>query len=138
MNRLVKYSILYLVFTASTIIAHVHDKDSVVIMETEEDLRSLLENSQGPSAISFHMDRCGWCIQMQPIFQELADNDEFGHITFYRVNGPTLKASTHVKEALNEKIPGYPTILFMNQGKVVDKQVGGTTKEVIIQKLNGL
>ena len=138
MKSIIKYSIFYLIFATFTIIAHVHDKESIVTIKTEDDLKNLLINSQGPSAISFHMDRCGWCIQMQPIFQDLAHNDQFGHITFYTANGPALKASTHVKNALNEEILGYPTILFMNQGKIIDKQIGGADKEVVTKKLHKL
>lgn len=139
MKNIIKYSILYIIFAISTITACPRDKDdSVLAIETEEGLINLLSNCQGPTAISFHMDRCGWCIQMQPIFQELAENEEFCHITFYTVNGPTLKASTHVKDILNKKISGYPTILFMNQGKVIETQIGGASKEVITKKLRAL
>ena len=125
MKNILKGSILYLIFATSTIFAHYHDNEFVVTINTEDDLRNLLTSNQGPSAISFHMGRCGWCIQMQPIFQDLAENDQFGHITFYRADGPALKASTHIKDVLNEQITGYPTIFFMNQGKLVDKQIGG-------------
>jgi hypothetical protein len=75
---------------------------------------------------------------MQPAFQDLAQDNAFRHITFYTVNGPTFKASTHVKNILNEEIVGYPTILFINQGQLIAKQVGGAQKDTIIQKLNCL
>jgi hypothetical protein len=74
-------------------------------------------------------------MKMHPIFEALASNDLFDHITFYSVNGPLVKAYTHAKELLNEIVTGYPTIFFMNQGKLVDKQVGGATHDVIARKL---
>lgn len=158
MKYIIKYSILYFIFfTINTIIArdvfndnndknssniseHIHyfDKDSIVEIETEAQLKSLLQNSQGPSAISFHMDRCGWCKHMHPIFQSLANNEQFEHITFYSVNGPLVQAHAHTTNILDEPITGYPTIFFINQGKLVDKQIGGTTQDVMVKKLNTL
>jgi thiol-disulfide isomerase/thioredoxin len=138
MKNGIKYIIFYLIFTTSIAVAHSLDKDSIVHIETEQDLKNILQNNLGPSAISFHMDHCGWCMKMHPIFEDLAHDDQFDHITFYSVNGPTLKAYTHTKELLNEIVTGYPTIFFMNQGKLVDKQVGGAGREIIAKKLNGL
>lgn len=138
MKNILKYSILYLIFTTTTIMSHNFDKDSIVIIDNEEDLKNLLTHNQGPSAISFHMDRCGWCVKMRPIFESVANNDQFDHITFYSVNGPVLRAHTHAKDILTESIDGYPSMFFMNQGKLVDKQIGGASQDVIIQKLNNL
>ena len=138
MKNIMKSTILYLLFATSIMVAHNFDTDSIVTIETEDQLKDLLKNSQGPSAISFHMDRCGWCIKMHPIFETLANDSQFDHITFYSANGPILKAHVHATDILNEPITGYPTMFFMNQGKVIDKQIGGTTHEVMIDKLNAL
>ncbi len=138
MKNIIKYTIFYLIFTTSIVVAHSLDQDSIVHIETEQDLKNLLQNHLGPSAISFHMDHCSWCMKMRPIFEDLANDDQFDHITFYSVNGPITKASLHSKEILDEPIVGYPTIFFMNQGKLIDKQVGGAVREVIMKKLNRL
>ena len=138
MKNGIKYIIFYLIFTTSIVVAHSLDKDSIVHIETEQDLKNILQNNLGPSAISFHMDHCGWCMKMHPIFEDLAQDDQFDHITFYSVNGPLLKAYTHTKEILNEIVTDYPTIYFMNQGKLVDKQVGGAGRDILTKKLNGL
>ena len=138
MKNAIKYTIFYLIFTTSIVVAHSLDQDSVIHIENEQDLKNLLESNLGPTAISFHMDYCGWCIKMRPIFEDLASDDQFEHITFYSVNGPISKASTLIEEILNETLIGYPTIFFMNQGKLIDKQVGGAGREVIMKKLNGL
>ena len=49
-----------------------------------------------------------------------------------------MQAYIHVKKFLNEMVTGYPTIFFMNNGKVISKQIGGTGENVIIQQLNSL
>ncbi|MBV8660989.1 MAG: thioredoxin family protein [Candidatus Dependentiae bacterium] len=137
MKRIINYSILYLIFATSSIaIACPHDEDLVVAIETEDDLQNLLNNNEGPCLISFFMDRCGWCKKMHPIIENLAQDNQFYHITFYTINGPLLKAAEKVKEILNVLITGYPTMLLMNQGKVIDKQIGGTSQEAMTQKLN--
>ncbi len=138
MKNTIKYIILCFMFTASITVTHNLDRDTIVQIETEQDLKNLLENNIGPSAISFHMDSCGWCMKMHPIFESFARDNQFNHITFYSVNGPILKAHTHVKEILNKTVTGYPTIFFMNQGKLIDKQVGGAPSDILIKKLNGL
>ncbi len=147
MKNIVNISILYLIFAPLTISAESFnpstikqnqkiDAETIVKITTEEELKNLLQNSLGPCAISFHMDRCGWCMKMHPIFESLAQDDQFEHITFYSINGPMLKASVHVKNILGEPVTGYPTIFFMNKGKVVDTQIGGTTHEEMKNKLN--
>ncbi|MDP3788682.1 MAG: thioredoxin domain-containing protein [Candidatus Chromulinivorax sp.] len=147
MKNIINISILYLIFATSTMPAESFnpsslqqnqkiDAETIVKITTEDELKNLLQNSLGPCAISFHMDRCGWCIKMHPIFESLAQDDQFEHITFYSVNGPILKASVHLKDILDEPVTGYPTIFLMNQGKVVDKQIGGTTQEIMAGKLN--
>ncbi len=140
MKNIIKYSILFLIFAVSTISAHKHDNQSIITIDSQDNLKNLFEHNDGPSAISFHMPGCGYCMHIQPLFEDLANNDEFGHITFYSVNGSALQAPKHAQEILNEQIPGYPTIFFMNQGEIIDKQIGGTknAKDVIIQKLNKL
>jgi len=136
MKRILQFSILYF-FGASNIAMPCPDKeDSIVTIETQENLENLLQNSLGPSIIMLYMNGCGWCSKMHPIFKIVAD--QFEQITFYLANGPMLQASNHIEKYLNHEIQGYPTILFMKDGKVVDKQIGGTTQNVIIQKLKNL
>lgn len=147
MKNIIKISISYIIITTATLFSEsfnpnaIHnnqkiDTDTIVTINTEEELKNLLENSMGPCAISFHMDQCGWCIKMHPIFETLAKDNDFEHITFYSVNGPILKAYVHVPNILNEPVTGYPTFLFMNQGKVVGKQIGGASSEDMKGKLN--
>lgn len=142
MKRIIKHSILYLIFATSSIIISCpehkdsNNKDAIVVIETEDGLENLLKNNEGPCLISFFMDKCGWCKKMHPIIENLANDDQFYHITFYSVNGPLLKAAEKVKEILNILITGYPTMLFINRGEVVDKQIGGANQEAMIQKLN--
>jgi len=84
------------------------------------------------------MDHCGWCAKMHPIMENVAKNSNFHAITFYQANGPELQASIHVKNILQKKITGYPTIFFLNQGEVIDIQIGSTNEDTIIKKLNKL
>lgn len=138
MKKLIKYITLYFLLVPSFIFACRRDVNHVITIDTEKHLEKLLKNHQGPSVVYFYMDKCGWCKKMGPLFDELSDNAMFDHITFYKANGPHLQAATHCKKILDINIVGYPYMIFMNKGKVVDKQIGGTKKEILMEKLQAL
>lgn len=139
MKFIIKYTILYLVMTISTVFACPHDKETMINIQDNDKLESLLKNNMGPSLIYFYSDNCGWCSKMKPIVEKLADDDQFCNmITFYKVNGPHTKAQDLILTYLNKKIPGYPTLLLINQGKVIETQIGGTTESIVRNKLVNL
>lgn len=138
MKNILKYSILCLIFATANIAAHVLNEDDIVSIQTEQNLQDLLSNHLGPSAIFLYMDNCSWCKKMHTFFQAAANNNNFNSITFYQGNGPSLKASAAIKTMLKKEIPGYPTIFFMNQGKVIDQQIGFDSNENFSKKLTKL
>jgi len=139
MKFIIKYTILYLIMTASIIFACPHDKDIIITIQDQDKMESLLKNNMGPCLMYFYMNNCGWCSKIAPILEKLAESEQFCNtVTFYKINGPQVKASDLIKEHFNKKIIGYPTLFFMNQGKVIDTQIGGTTEEIIIKKLTTL
>lgn len=133
-----KSSILYCILITSMIIGCPHDTDIIVPIPTEEALESLLSNSQGPTSIFVYSQGCSWCQSMYPILEKIAQNPEFNHVTFYHVDGEKLHAPVHFQNIVEEMIKGYPSIIFMNQGAIVDRQIGATSEDVIIQKLHKL
>ena len=139
-----KYMLICLTLTISMLVGCPHDKDSMINIETQDGLQNLLTKSQGPIVISFHMKNCGWCKQMESIINDLAADSRFNNICFYRVDGRGLKAAQDkqsiatpdlVKQITGQDLPGYPFLLFMDQGKYITKQVGGTTEEELTKKI---
>ncbi len=104
-----------------------HEK--VTEIATKDDLQSLLDTNNKPSVLFFHMNGCGWCKKMDPVFDEVSKNPAFGKIKFYRIEGRSSQAGELVQKAFDQKITGFPTLLFVNNGKFIDKQVGFAQKD---------
>ena len=139
-----KHMLICLMLTVSMLVGCPHDQDSITIIETQDGLQNLLTKCQGPIMISFHMKHCGWCEKMEPIINDLAADPRFNNICFYRADGRGLKAAHGkpsistpdlVKQATGQDLPGYPFLLFMDQGKYITKQVGGTTEEKLTKMI---
>ncbi len=100
------------------------EQESVILIDSPTDLRALFENNDQPAVIFFHMDGCGWCKKMAPVFEQTADRKEFSQIQFYTADGRATQAVDLVKEFYNESIQGYPFLLFIDENGVVGKQSG--------------
>ena len=104
-----------------------HEK--VTEISTKDALQSLLDSNNKPSVLFFHMNGCGWCKKMDPVFDEVSNNPAYSKIKFYRIEGRSSQAAELVQKAFDQKINGFPTLLFVNDGKFIDKQVGFAKKE---------
>ena len=139
-----KYILISFMLTMSIATGCPHDKDSIINIETQDGLQNLLTKSQGPIAIFFHMKGCHWCEKTEPVINEIAADPRFNNICFYRADArgltaaqgkPSVATPNLVRQATGQDIPGYPFILFMNQGKYINKQIGGITEEGLINKI---
>ena len=94
------------------------------------DLATLLTNTE-PTVILGFMNHCPHCNKLLKYFESLPA--KYPRVNFLTVNGPQLKL--HEKMAKFEKdkesnfrIPGYPSIVFVKNGKPVNVQIGGNEK----------
>ena len=82
--------------------------------------------------IDFYASWCGPCKKIAPDIEALAEQYE----------GQVIVGKVDVEEAIDLaakfKIRNVPTILFIKNGEVVDKQVGATTKDKFEEKLKAL
>ena len=139
MKKILQYTMLYFICIFNNMFACPHDKDNLVIVENSENLKSLLENNQGPCMMYLFANGCKYCEKMEPVIHSLANNEKFcNEITFYKVNGPITKADSLLAQNFTITIPGYPIILFLKSGKLQDTQIGYTTQNVINKKLEKL
>lgn len=75
---------------------------------------------------------CGPCKRLEPILEMLRDKYE-SHIKYISID------CDDSPEIVSEyKIRNIPTILFIKQGEVFDKTVGGVTVEVLEEKIEKL
>lgn len=90
--------------------------------------------SQKPTVILAYMDHCNHCHALLPFFKQQAK--EMTKVRFLTINGPKLHLPKYVallsKKYGNEefKIIGFPSIIFVKNGKIIDLQTGGSQKKL--------
>ena len=98
---------------------------------TSENFEALC-NTGKPMILDFWATWCGPCRRMAPIIDELADEYE----------GRAIVGKCDIED--DEDLPmrfgvrSIPTILFIKDGQVVDKQIGAFPKSALQEKLNAL
>ena len=98
---------------------------------TDNNFEELLQ-SEKPLVVDFWATWCGPCKQIGPAFEELAAEYE-GKVTIG-------KCDIEENDDLVSKfgIRNVPTVLFIKNGEVVDKQVGAAAKSVFQAKIDSL
>ena len=94
-------------------------------------IKELMESGK-PVVIDFWAEWCGPCRMISPSIEELANEyDGKAYIGKYNVDEESDLSSEY-------GIRNIPTILFFKDGKLVDKQVGATSKSVIASKIDAI
>ena len=99
---------------------------------TDSNFEELILKSDKPALVDFWAEWCGPCRMISPVVSELADELE-GKAIISKVNvdeNPEICAKYGIRN--------IPTILFFKDGEIVDKQVGATQKNVLLDKLNAI
>ena len=98
---------------------------------TSETFETLLTDGK-PVMIDFSASWCGPCKRIAPFVDTLAEK--------YAEQAHVVKCDIEESEdlALRYGIRNVPTILFIKDGKVVDKFVGATTKAKLQEKFEKL
>ena len=82
--------------------------------------------------LDFWATWCGPCRKIAPIIEELAKDYE-GQAIIGKVN---IEESPELTDQFG--IRNIPTILYIKNGEVVDKQVGAAPRPVLEEKLKGI
>lgn len=98
---------------------------------TDASIEDLLKSDK-PLVIDFWAEWCGPCRMIGPIVEELATEYE-GKVTIGKVDVDNNDEITS-----KYGIRNIPTILFIKNGEVVDKQVGAAQKAAIAEKVENL
>jgi len=98
---------------------------------TDTGFEDLLKSDK-PLVIDFWAEWCGPCRMVGPIVEELADE--------YADKVIIGKVDVDNNDEITSKygIRNIPTILFIKNGEVVDKQVGAAQKSVLAEKVENL
>ncbi|MDR2764945.1 MAG: thioredoxin [Tannerella sp.] len=98
---------------------------------TDENFNEVL-NEGKPLVLDFWAEWCGPCRTLAPIIDELASE----------YNGKVIIGKVNVDEN-NDLVSQYgirsiPTVMFIKNGQLVDKQVGASAKSNYINKIKNL
>lgn len=104
----------------------------MVIEFTDNNFNDLALKSDKLVVIDFWAEWCGPCRLIAPIIHELAEEYE-GKVVFGKVN-----VDDNNNLAIQYGIRNIPTVLFLKDGKVIDKQVGAVPKSKFVEKINNL
>ncbi|MFO7820276.1 MAG: thioredoxin [Halanaerobacter sp.] len=103
-----------------------------VIEVSSDDFKEEVLNSDVPVAVDFWAPWCGPCKMIAPVLEELAEENE-GELKVAKVN-----VDNNQNLARKYQVNSIPNIVFFNDGDNVGRQVGFTSKEALIQKINDL
>ena len=97
---------------------------------TDDNFEEVVLKSELPVLVDFWAEWCGPCRMVGPVVEEIS-TDYDGKVLVGKVNvdhNPEISAKYGIRN--------IPTILFIKNGEVVDKQVGAVSKTVLSEKLN--
>ena len=99
---------------------------------TDKNFQEMAVNIEGVAVIDFWAEWCGPCRMIGPIIEEL-HHEYAGKAVVGKVD-----VDTNPEVSMKYGIRNIPTVLFLKNGEIVDKQVGVTTKQDFVNKIEAL
>ena len=96
---------------------------------TDQNFNEVVLQSDIPVMVDLWAAWCGPCKMIHPIIEEISQEYE-GKALMVK-----LDVDTNKETALKFGIRNIPTVLYIKNGEVVDKQVGAVPKKKFIAKL---
>jgi thioredoxin 1 len=108
----------------------VKNKNSMEVIFDNSNFEELAIKSDKVVMIDFWAEWCGPCRMVSPIVEEIANEYSGDDAVIGKVN-----VDENPEISMRFGIRNIPTILFLKNGEVVDKQVGAVPKHVLEEKL---
>ncbi|MGB0390875.1 MAG: thioredoxin [Salibacteraceae bacterium] len=99
---------------------------------TDANFEELVMNADKPVLLDFWAEWCGPCRLIGPLVEEIAASQGENAIV------AKVNVDENPQAAMKFGIRNIPTILYIKNGEVADKQVGATSKDVLEGKLTAL
>jgi thioredoxin 1 len=103
-----------------------------VVTLTSDNFQQEVIDVSGLVLVDFWAAWCGPCRLVDPVVREIAN--DFTH----QVKVAKLNIDDHAAIATQYGITAIPTLLFFQNGKIVDRQIGAAPKAAIADKLSAL
>ena len=87
------------------------------------------KTAKGNAIVDFYADWCGPCQVLKPIFEKLSTSEKKAH--FFKVN---VDDNSDTAEAFG--VRSIPTVVFLKDGKEVDRFMGVVHEEEMKKKLS--
>ena len=101
----------------------------MIIKLDESNFDREVNQSDKPVIVDFWAEWCGPCRAIGPVIEELSKEYDG------RVNVGKLNVDHNPQVSMNYGITSIPAILFIKEGKVVDKLVGAQPKSNFVKKI---
>lgn len=99
---------------------------------TDQNFKTEVLQSDKLAVIDFWAEWCGPCKAIGPIIEALS-KEYAGKVVVGKVD-----VDTNMEVSMKYSVRNIPTVLFIKNGKVVDKQVGAAPKSVYENKIKAL
>ena len=99
---------------------------------TDSNFKDTALTAGNVSVVDFWAEWCGPCRMITPLIEELAKEYD-GKVTVGKLN-----VDDNPQTAASYGVRSIPTILFLKDGEIVDKQVGVTSKVKLAEKIDAI
>jgi thioredoxin 1 len=99
---------------------------------TDSNFKEKVIDQAGITVVDFWAEWCGPCRMIGPHIEEMAKEYD-GKALIAKVN-----VDNNPEISYKYNVRNIPTILYLKNGEVVDKQIGATSKKVLSDKLEAI
>lgn len=99
-----------------------------------DDWESEVMKAESPVVVDFWHDMCGWCLKLNPIYEELPEH--FKNTKFGKVNILTSVENRSI--AIKHGVMGTPTIKVFCQGRDIGEIIGFRNQDELIKDIKDI